>query len=112
MEFKSYLRLRVYIGEYDRVQGQPVYEYIVKAAHDAGLLGATVIRGSMGYGADTIIHTPKVLRLVEDLPILVEIVDFPEKITDFCDTVISKLEKGLVTREPVEAAQLAQCVRC
>lgn len=111
MEFKSYLRLRVYTGEYDRVENMAAYEFIVKAAHDARLLGATVFRGSMGFGADTVIHTPKILRLVEDLPIIVEIVDFPDKITQFCDTVLTKLEKGLVTREPVEAASLSQCAR-
>lgn len=106
MEFRQFERLRIYTGEYDRIEGAAAYDFIVKAAHARGLLGATVFRGSMGFGGHSEIHTAKILRLSEDLPIVVEIVDEPAKIELFCNEVLVKMAKGLVTRDPVSAAAL------
>lgn len=91
--------LRVFIGESDRHEGKPVYEQIVQKARQLGLAGATVIRGIMGYGAASRIHTAKVLRLSEDLPVVVEIVDTEaniDKLLPFLDEVVTE---GLVTME-------------
>ena len=91
--------LRIFIGESDRHDGKPVYEQIVRKARELGLAGATVIRGIMGYGAASRIHTAKVLRLSEDLPVVVEIVDTREnidKLVPFLDEVVTE---GLVTME-------------
>ncbi|CAG0956236.1 hypothetical protein PHYC_00480 [Phycisphaerales bacterium] len=95
-------RLTVYIGEADRWNGAPLYEAIVLKARELHMAGATVLRGPMGFGADSRIHTAKILRLSEDLPIVVDIVDTPEKI----DALIPHLERmvkgGLVTLEDVK----------
>ena len=72
--------LRVFIGESDKADGRPLYEVIVETARKRGIAGATVLRGFLGFGANSRIHTSKVLRLSEDLPIVVEIVDSEEKI--------------------------------
>src|SRR5436190_24314023 len=72
--------LRIFIGEADRWDGRPLYEAIVLAARKRGLAGATVVKGFMGFGAHSRIHTAKLLELSQDLPIIVEIVDAPEKI--------------------------------
>ena len=74
------LLLRIFIGENDRWRGKPLYEAIVERAREAGLAGATVVRGLMGFGAKSRIHTAKVLRLSEDLPLVIELVDRTEKI--------------------------------
>jgi len=103
MLFQDYERLRIYTGEYDRIEGVSAYEFIVKAAHDMGIRGATVFRASMGYGGHNEIHTAKILRMSEDLPIVVEIVDEAGKISNFCDAVLVKMNKGLVTRDTVLA---------
>ena len=75
--------LRIFIGESDRWHGKPAYEAIVLAAREAGIAGATVFKGAMGFGAHSRLHTMKILRLSEDLPIVIEIVDAPEKIEAF-----------------------------
>ena len=75
--------LRIFIGEDDRHQGRPLYEAIVLKAREMHLAGATILRGPMGYGHSSRLHTAKILRLSEDLPIVVEIVDGPEKIDGF-----------------------------
>lgn len=103
MLFQDNERLRIYTGEFDRIEGVAAYEFIVKAAHDRGIRGATVFRASMGYGGHNEIHTARILRMSEDLPIVVEIVDEPEKISVFCDEVLIKMKKGLVTRDAVRA---------
>jgi PII-like signaling protein len=95
--------LRIFIGENDKHQGQPLYEAIVLAARERGLAGATVIRGPMGYGASSRLHTAKILRLSEDLPLVIEIVDTDEKIKAFLpvlDTMMTS--SGLVTLEKVQ----------
>jgi len=95
--------LRIFIGENDRHQHQPLYEAIVLAARERGLAGATVIRGPMGYGASSRLHTAKILRLSEDLPLIVEIVDSEEKIKAFLPILeIMMTASGLVTLEKVQ----------
>jgi PII-like signaling protein len=94
--------LRIFIGESDRHQGKPLYEWIVLEARRLGLAGATVLRGLEGYGAHSRLHTAKVLRLSSDLPIVVEIVDTREKIESLVPVIDSAIGEGLVTIEPVE----------
>ena len=91
--------LRIFIGESDRHQGRPLYEAIVLAARKRGMAGATVLRGVMGFGADSRMHTAKILRLSEDLPIVVEIVDKPERIADFLPELDAMIQEGLITLE-------------
>jgi PII-like signaling protein len=93
--------LRIFIGEADRWQGRPLYEQIVLAARQAGLAGATVLRGSMGFGAHSRLHTFKLLRLSEDLPVVIEIVDAAEKIEAFLAQIDEMVSEGMVTLEPV-----------
>jgi len=94
--------LRVFIGDSDRHHGKPLYEAIVEAARENHLAGATVLRGYVGYGAHSRIHTAKILRLSEDLPIVVEIVDAPEKIDDFLPILDEMMAEGMVTVEQVK----------
>ena len=91
--------LRIFLGEADRHQGKPLYEAIVLAARERGMAGATVLRGVMGFGAHSRMHTAKVLRLSEDLPIIIEIVDKPERIEAFLPLLDEWIEEGLVTLE-------------
>ncbi|NLF07557.1 MAG: DUF190 domain-containing protein [Pirellulaceae bacterium] len=93
--------LRIFIGESDRRDGKPLYEEIVLEARRRGMAGATVLRGIMGFGADSRLHTAKILRLSEDLPIVVEIVDKPDRIADFLPELDSMIQEGLVTLERV-----------
>lgn len=95
-------RLRIFIGEADRHGGRLLSEVIVEEARKAGLAGATVLRGIMGYGANSRVRSSKILRLSEDLPLVIEIVDTPEKIDSFLETLDRMVTEGLVTREPVE----------
>ena len=98
--------LRIFLGESDRWHGKPLYEAIVLKARELHLAGATVIRGIMGFGAASRVHTAKVLRLSEDLPIVVEIVDSEQRIEDFLRTLDGLLEQagggGLITLEAVD----------
>lgn len=95
------LLLRIFIGESDKHGGRPLYEAIVEEARRRGLAGATVIRGVMGFGANSRIHTSKILRLSEDLPMLIEIVDEAGKIEAFLPDLDSMIQEGLVTLERV-----------
>lgn len=97
--------LRVFIGESDRWHGKPLYEAIVLKAREMGIAGATTLRGIMGYGAASRIHTSKILRLSEDLPIVVEIVDSVEKIAALLPTIEKMVQEGLVTLENVRVLQ-------
>jgi PII-like signaling protein len=95
--------LRIFIGENDRHQRRPLYEAVVLAARERGLAGATVLRGPMGYGASSRLHTAKILRLSEDLPLIVEIVDSEERIKAFLPTLETMMTaSGLVTLEKVQ----------
>jgi uncharacterized protein len=93
--------LRVFIGESDKFGHRPLYEEIVLKAREAGLAGATVLRGVMGFGKNSILHTAKILRLSEDLPMVVEIVDSLEKVEAFVPTLDEMIKDGLVTIEKV-----------
>ena len=94
--------LRIFIGESDKHEGKPLYEWLVIQAKEQGLAGATVLRGLMGFGANSRIHTSKILRLSHDLPIVVEIVDTNEKIQSFLSRIENALHGGLVTLEKAE----------
>lgn len=94
--------LRVYIGESDRVEGVPLYEWIVQRARKRGLAGATVLRGIEGFGAASRIHRASILRLSMDLPIVVELVDSREAIEGFLAELEPHLGGGMVTLEKVE----------
>jgi len=93
--------LRIFIGESDKHHGRPLYEVLVEKARQRGLAGATVLRGTLGFGASSRIHTAKILRLSEDLPMVVEIVDAPEKIESFLPELDELIGEGLVTLERV-----------
>ncbi len=94
--------LRIFIGESDRHEGRPLYEVIVEMARERGMAGATVLRGILGFGANSRIHTSKILRLSEDLPLVIEIVDKPERIEAFLPELDGLIEEGLVTLEMVK----------
>ena len=91
--------LRIFIGESDRHHGRALYEAIVIEARKRGMAGATVLRGLMGFGADSRMHTAKILRMSEDLPIIVEIVDNPERIAAFLPELDTMIQEGLITLE-------------
>lgn len=91
--------LRIFISELDRYQGRPLHEALVLKAREIGLAGATVLRGALGYGHSSRIHTAKILRLSDDLPLVVEIVETQEKVEEFLPVLDEMLEGGLVTIE-------------
>lgn len=93
--------LRIFIGETDKHHGRPLYEVIVQKARSMGLAGATVLRGIMGFGAHSRVHTAKILRLSEDLPIVIEIVDKPERIALLLPEIDGLITEGMVTLEKV-----------
>lgn len=95
-------RLRVYIGESDQWHGQPLYSAIVQEARKNHMAGATVVRGIEGFGANSVIHTARILRLSEDLPVIIEMVDRPEKIEAFLQILLPMVGGGMVTTDPVE----------
>ena len=93
--------LRIYIGESDRWNHKPLYEAIVLKARETHLAGATVLRGPMGFGKSSRLHTAKILRLSMDLPLVIELVDSEEKIQAFLPTLNEMMKGGLVTLEKV-----------
>jgi uncharacterized protein len=97
--------LRIFVGESARHEHLPLYEAIVLKAREAGLAGATVLRGVMGFGRHSVMHTAKILRLSEDLPMVIEIVDSAEKIESFLPVLQTIVGEGLVTLEPVRVIQ-------
>ncbi|MFA5263143.1 MAG: DUF190 domain-containing protein [Opitutaceae bacterium] len=96
------LLLRIFVGESDRYEGHPLYEALVLKAREAGLAGATVLRSPMGFGAASRLHTVKILRLSDDLPMVIEIVDAEEKINAFLPILDAMMGGGLVTLEKVK----------
>lgn len=94
--------LRVFIGEDDKHQGRVLYELIVEEARRRGLAGATVYRGVLGFGANSRLHSAKILRLSEDLPVVVEIVDSEQKIEDFLPWLDGVISEGLITLEKAQ----------
>lgn len=93
--------LRIFVGESDKVAHRPLYEEIVLKAREQGLAGATVLRGVMGFGKHSMLHTAKILRLSEDMPMIIEIVDSLEKIEEFLPLLDELITDGLVTMEKV-----------
>ena len=104
---KQALLLRIFIGEDDKFGGSPLYEAIVLKAREQHLAGATVLRGPMGFGASSRLHTTKILRLSEDLPLVIEIVDSEEKINGFLPMLDEMMTNGsgLITLEKVQVLQ-------
>ena len=94
--------LRIFIGESDRWKHQPLYEAIVLKAREMHLAGATVLRGPMGFGKSSRVHTSKIIRLSTDLPLVIEIVDSEEKINSFLPALDEMISGGLVTLEKVK----------
>ena len=97
--------LRIFIGESDRWEHKPLYEAIVLKARELHLAGATVLRGAMGFGKSSRLHTSKILRLSMDLPLVIEIVDSEEKITGFLPQLDKMIRGGLVTLEKVKVIE-------
>ncbi|MBG0789249.1 MAG: DUF190 domain-containing protein [Desulfovibrionaceae bacterium] len=94
-------RVRIYIGEDDKFGNQPLAEAIVREARKLELAGATVFRGLLGFGANSLIHTSKILRLSEGLPVVVEIIDHPDRLAPLLLLLDDMVKEGMVTREPV-----------
>ena len=102
---KQALLLRIFIGEDDKFAGAPLYEAIVLKAREQQIAGATVFRGPMGFGASSRLHTTKILRLSEDLPLVIEIVDSEDKINAFLPVLDGMMSSGLITLEKVQVLQ-------
>jgi PII-like signaling protein len=102
---KNAVLLRIFIGENDKHGRQPLYEAIVLKAREMRLGGATVLRGPMGFGHSSHLHTAKILRLSEDLPVVVEIVDSEDKISAYLPVLDKMMSSGLVTIEKVQVLQ-------
>lgn len=100
--YPTWMRLRIYIGESDRYHGKPLYLYILHRLKSMGIKGATVFRGIAGYGSHSLIHTADILRLSEDLPVVIEVVDEEEAIRRVLEEVEKLVEEGLITLEPVK----------
>ncbi len=94
--------LRIFIGETDKWHGKPLYSAIVERLHEHGLAGATVIRGIEGFGANSHVHTARILRLSEDLPVVIEVVDLEERIRSVLPMLDEMVTEGMVTLETVE----------
>ncbi|MBU6299577.1 MAG: DUF190 domain-containing protein [Alphaproteobacteria bacterium] len=105
---KDAMLLRIFFGEADKHQGKPLYEAIVLKAREMQLAGATVLRGPMGFGHSSRLHTSKILRLSEDLPLVIEIVDTEEKIDAFLPVLDTMMGSGLVTLEKVKVLRYGE----
>ena len=99
---KDVLLLRIFVGEQEKVGHQPLYEAVVMKAREMHMAGATVLRGLLGFGHSSRIHTAKILRLSDDLPMVIEIVDTQEKIDAFLPVLDGLIGSGLVTLEKVQ----------
>jgi len=105
---KQAVLLRIFIGEDDQFQGRPLYEAIVMRAREQHLAGATVLRGPMGFGKSSRLHTTKILRLSEDLPLVIEIVDSEDNIDRFLPMLDGMMSSGLITMEKVQVLQYGE----
>ena len=94
--------LRVFVGEADKWKGRPLYEEIVSLAREKGMAGATAIKGCLGFGCKSHMHSAKVLRLSEDLPVIIEIVDSEDKIAQFIPDLDDMVKEGLITLEKAD----------
>jgi len=97
--------LRIFIGEDDKFDHQPLYEAIVLKAREMGLAGATVLRGPLGFGHSSMLHTTKILRLSQDLPLVIEIVDKEDRIRDFVAAIEPMMGSALITTEKVQVVR-------
>lgn len=95
-------RIRIYTGEDDKHNGRPMADFILEEARRLGLAGASVFRGLGGFGANSRIHSSKILRLSEDLPMVVEIVEHPDKLVPLMELLDEIMTEGMITREPVD----------
>ncbi|MEF2231014.1 MAG: DUF190 domain-containing protein [Pseudodesulfovibrio sp.] len=95
-------RLRIYTGEDDKHEGRPMADAILEKARSLGLAGATVFRGLAGFGANSLIRTSHILRLSEDLPVVVEVVDHPDRLAPLLEAIDAMMTEGMITREPVD----------
>lgn len=103
-KFQPRRRLRIYVGERDRAGWRPLYLHIIELAHQAGLAGATAFRGMASFGISHRLHMTRVLRLAEDLPIIIEVLDTAERIEDFLATIeplLTESQTGMITMEDV-----------
>ena len=100
---KEAMLLRIFLGEDDKADGRPLYEAIVVKAREMTLAGATVLRGPMGFGRSSRLHTAKILRLSEDLPVVVEIVEAEARIRSFLEAIEPLMGSSLITLEKVQA---------
>ena len=98
-------RVRVYIGESDQWHGKPLFTAIIERCRQEGLAGATVLRGIESYGANSRIHTARILRLSEDLPVVIDIVDLPERINRLLPILDEMVSEGLITLENVHVVK-------
>jgi len=105
---KDAVLLRAFFGENDKFDGKPLYEAIVLKAREMHMAGATVLRGPMGFGKSSRLHTSKILRLSEDLPLIIEIVDSEEKINSFLPVLDTMMGSGLVTIEKVKVLRYGE----
>jgi uncharacterized protein len=105
---KQAVLLRIFIGEDDQFQGSPLYEEIVMKAREQHLAGATVLRGPMGFGKSSRLHTTKILRLSEDLPLVIEIVESEDNINRFLPMLDGMMSSGLITMEKVQVLQYGE----
>jgi PII-like signaling protein len=105
---KQAMLLRIFIGENDQFEDVALYEAIVLKAREMHLAGATVLRGPMGYGMSSRLHTAKILRLSEDLPLVIEIIDSEESINSFLPTLEKMMSSGLVTLEKVQVLKYGE----
>lgn len=99
MKQEEMVLMRVFVGESDRYQKKPLYEALVELFHDHGVAGATVIKGAMGYGGQSEVHTDRYLRLSSDLPVVIEVVDSQEKIDAVLPLIENMFTGGLITLE-------------
>lgn len=97
--------LRIFIGENDKADHKPLYEALVLKAREMGIAGATVLRGPMGFGHSSVLHTTKILRLSQDLPLVIEIVDIEDKVEAFIEAIAPMMGSALVTTEKVKVVQ-------
>ncbi len=95
-------RIRIYTGEDDKYKGRPLVDFIVEEARRLGLAGATAFRGLSGFGANSRLHTSKILRLSEDMPIVIEIVEHPERLAPLLEKLDEVMGEGMITKEPVD----------
>ena len=103
--FRDAVLLRIFIGEDDKADHRPLYEAIVLKAREMHLAGATVLRGPMGFGHSSVLHTTKIVHLSQDLPLVIEIVDSEEAINKFVDAIEGMMGSALVTTEKVRVIQ-------